>query len=91
MCLMETFLALILPKLLTDTELRDFSREMLSREKDDEIKLILEEYILDLQLEGDEFEKNKYLAPAEPIPSRDKEIMQSESSKKIKSAVPIWL
>ena len=41
---------------------------------------MLEEYILDLQLEGDEFEKNKYLAPAEPIPSRDKEIILSESS-----------
>ena len=71
---------LILPKLLTDTELRDYSREMLSRETDTEIKSILEEYILDLQLEGDEFEKNKYLAPAEPIPSRDKEIILAESS-----------
>ena len=52
---------------------------MLARENDKEIRLLLEEYILDLQLEGDEFEKNKYLAPAEPIPSRDKEIMSSES------------
>ncbi len=82
---------LILPKLLLDVELRDYSRELLSTEKDAEIKLLLEEYILDLQLEGDEFEKNKFLAPAEPIPNRDKEIMSSESNapEKVESGTKI--
>ncbi len=67
----------MLPRLMSEEELRDLSFELLSNEKNLKLKEILIEYSKDEQLEGDEVEKNKYLAPAEPIDPLEKEIKKS--------------
>jgi hypothetical protein len=69
----------MLPRLMSDEELRDISFELLRKETNEELKVRLVEYSQDEQLEGTESEKNKYLAPAEPIDPLEKEIDDSKS------------
>ena len=64
----------MLPRLMSEDELRDLSFELLNKEKNNQLKEILTEYSKDDQLEGNEIQKNKYLAPAEPIDPLEKEI-----------------
>ncbi len=64
----------MLPRLMSEDELRDLSFELLNKEKNTGLKEILTEYSKDDQLEGTEFEKNKFLAPAEPVDPLEKEI-----------------
>ena len=64
----------MLPRLMSEDELRDLSFELLNKEKNLGLKEILTEYSKDDQLEGTEFQKNKFLAPAEPVDPLEKEI-----------------
>jgi len=67
----------MLPRLMSEEELRDLSFELLNHEKNPKLKEILIEYSKDDQLEGDEKQKNKYLAPAEPIDPLEKELKKT--------------
>ena len=67
----------MLPRLMSEDELRDLSFELLNHEINTKLKEILIEYSKDDQLEGDEKQKNKYLAPAEPIDPLEKEIKKA--------------
>ena len=69
----------MLPRLMSDDELRDISFELLRKETNNELKMKLLEYSKDDQLEGTESQKNKYLAPAEPIDPLEKEIENSKT------------
>ena len=71
----------MLPRLMSEDELRDLSFELLNNEKNKALKDILTEYSRDEQLEGTEIEKNKFLAPAEPIDPLEKEINQEKIKK----------
>ena len=71
----------MLPRLMSEDELRDLCFELLNQEKNITLKEILTEYSKHDQLEGSEFEKNKYLAPAEPIDQLEKEIKSAEVKK----------
>jgi hypothetical protein len=74
----------MLPRLMSEDELRDLCFELLNQEKNITLKEILTEYSKDDQLEGSELEKNKYLAPAEPIDQLEKEIKTAEVKKEKK-------
>ena len=69
----------LIPRLYNEDEARELSNELLKQETDVELREYLQELAVDPQLEGDEAKKNTYLAPAEPVPARDLEIMASES------------
>lgn len=71
----------MLPRLMSEDELRDLSFELLNHEKNKDLKNILIEYSKDEQLEGTEIQKNKFLAPAEPIDPLEKEINQEKPKK----------
>lgn len=77
----------MLPRLMSEDELRDLSFELLNFEKNKSLKDILMEYSKDDQLEGTEFEKNRYLAPAEPIDPLEKEINTEKNEKNNKKKV----
>jgi len=64
----------MLPKLLVDEALIDLARELLQNEKDVKIRKRLEEFAFETSLEGSEEEKNRALAPAEPVPQITKDI-----------------
>ena len=72
----------MLPRLMSEDELRDLSFELLRKENNNELKKKLEEYSKDDQLEGTESQKNKYLAPAEPIDPLEKEINDAKIKEK---------
>ena len=59
---------------MSEDELRDLSFELLNKEKNRDLKQLLSEYSKDDQLEGTEIQKNKFLAPAEPIDPLEKEM-----------------
>ncbi|MEE2758987.1 MAG: hypothetical protein VYA86_03290 [Candidatus Thermoplasmatota archaeon] len=54
-----------LPIIMVDAEVRIMASELLHQETDPEIKLLLQELMIDESLEGTEAEKNAFLAPAE--------------------------
>jgi len=64
----------MLPKLLVDEALVDQARELLQNEKDAKVRKRLEGFAFDSALEGSETEKNRALAPAEPVPQITKDI-----------------
>jgi hypothetical protein len=69
----------LITRLYSDDEARELSIELLKQETNKELIKYLEDLAVDHQLEGDEARKNAYLAPAEPVPARDLEIMASET------------
>lgn len=69
----------LITRLYSDDEARELSIELLKQETNKELIEYLEDLAVDHQLEGDEARKNTYLAPAEPVPARDLEIMASEA------------
>ncbi|MDP6011001.1 MAG: hypothetical protein QF707_04330 [Candidatus Poseidoniaceae archaeon] len=67
----------MIPRLYSQDSARDLATELLKQETDAGLRKELEELIVDQQLEGDERTKNAFLAPAEPVPARDREIIAS--------------
>ena len=57
----------MLPVIMVDAEVRIMASELLHQETDSEIKIILEDLMIDESLEGTEAEKNAFLAPAEKV------------------------
>ena len=68
----------MIPRLFSEKEGRDLAQELLRQEMDKKIIGQLEEIIFESELEGDERQKNAGLAPAVPVPERDREIMVSK-------------
>ena len=54
---------LMLPRLLIESEVREHANQLLLQETDPELCDLLRGMIIDLQLEGSEEEKNRFLAP----------------------------
>ena len=67
----------MIPRLHSQDAARELATELLKQETNKDLRKELEELIIDQQLEGDERTKNAYLAPAEPVPARDREIIAS--------------
>ncbi len=57
----------MLPIIMVDAEARIQATELLEQETDPEIRILLQELMIDDSLEGTEAEKNAYLAPAEKV------------------------
>jgi len=68
----------ILPRLMGDEILRNHCNALLREEKDPRIRRELEEMAFDMQMEGSEEQKNRYLAPAPKVPQIDREIAESQ-------------
>ena len=64
----------MLDRILVEEEQRELAEDLLKTEKDEEIKKILRKLLIDISLEGTEAEKNRFLAPAEPVPAIDREV-----------------
>ena len=71
----------MIPRLYSQDSARELATELLKQETVRELRKELEELVIDKQLEGDEATKNAFLAPAEPVPARDKEIIASMQDK----------
>ena len=67
----------MIPRLYSQESARELAIDLMKQETVEELRKDLEELIVDKQLEGDESTKNSFLAPAEPIPARDQEILAS--------------
>ena len=65
----------LLPKLMSDDDLRILVDDLLKTETDEALAKTLLRYRFDAMLEGTEDQKNAGLAPALPVPELDKEIM----------------
>ena len=57
----------MLPRLLSEGEVRDACFELLRSERDSGVREQLVRFTRDLQLEGNEMEKNRFLVPSEPV------------------------
>ncbi len=68
----------LIPRLFSENEARDLAQELLRQEIDKNLIDLLEDIIFESELEGDEREKNASLAPAIPVPERDREIMAAQ-------------
>ena len=64
----------MLDRILVEEEQRELAEDLLKTEKDEEIKKTLRKLLIDISLEGTEAEKNRFLAPAEPVPAIDREV-----------------
>ncbi len=64
----------MLDRILVEEEQRELAEDLLKTEKDEAIQEILRKLLVDISLEGTEAEKNKFLAPAEPVPAIDREV-----------------
>jgi HEAT repeat protein len=68
----------MLPKLMTEEELRILVDDLLKTEVDEKLVQTLMNYRYDAMLEGSEAEKNAGLSPALPIPELDREVLAAE-------------
>ncbi|HIA89749.1 MAG TPA: HEAT repeat domain-containing protein [Candidatus Poseidoniales archaeon] len=68
----------MIPRLFSEKDARDLAQELLRQEIDKKIIGMLDDIIFESELEGDEREKNAGLAPAIPVPERDREIMAAQ-------------
>ena len=68
----------MIPRLFSEKDARDLAQELLRQEIDKKIIGLLDDIIFESELEGDEREKNAGLAPAIPVPERDREIMAAQ-------------
>ena len=69
---------IMIPRLFSEKDARDLAQELLRQEIDKKIIGLLDDIIFESELEGDEREKNAGLAPAIPVPERDREIMAAQ-------------
>jgi hypothetical protein len=57
----------MLPVIMVESEARTIATELIDNEADSEIRILLEELMIDESLEGTEDQKNAFLAPAEKV------------------------
>lgn len=67
----------MLHRFMGEEDQRSFAQERLQVEQDPGIRLLLEEMAFDPEIEGSEAQKNRFLAPAEPVPQLDREVAQA--------------
>ena len=67
----------MLHRFMGEEDQRIFAQERLQVEQDPGIRLLLEEMAFDPEIEGSEAQKNRFLAPAEPVPQLDREVVQA--------------
>ncbi|RJU91309.1 MAG: hypothetical protein DWC07_01580 [Candidatus Poseidoniales archaeon] len=68
----------LLPKMLSEDELRGLVDDLLKTETDEGLVKQLMDMRFDASLEGTEAEKNAALAPALPVPQIDREVMHAQ-------------
>jgi hypothetical protein len=68
----------ILPRLMGDEILRNHCDALLREEKDPRVIKELREMSIDLQIQGTEEQKNRFLAPAPAVPQIDREVAESQ-------------
>ena len=68
----------ILPRLMGDEILRNHCNSLLREETDPRIRKELQEMAFDVQMEGSEEQKNRFLAPSPKVPQIDREIAESQ-------------
>lgn len=68
----------MLPKLMSEEELRVLVDDLVKTETDKALVAILIQYRFDAMLEGTEEEKNAGLSPALPVPELDREILTAQ-------------
>ena len=67
----------MLHRFMGEDEQRSFAQDRLQAEKDPGIRALLMEMIFDPEIDGSEDQKNRFLAPAEPVPLLDREVAQA--------------
>ena len=68
----------MLPRFMGEDDLRAFAQDRLQLEKDASLRAMLLNMASDAALEGSEDEKNRFLAPAEPVPQLDMEVVAAQ-------------
>ncbi len=68
----------LLPRLLSEDVLRVTAEELLRSETDSQLIKSLKEMVFDVELEGTEAQKNRFLAASLPVPQLDREIAESQ-------------
>ena len=68
----------MLPKLMSEEELRVLVDDLVKTESDQALVATLMQYRFDAMLEGTEEEKNAGLSPALPVPELDREILTAQ-------------
>lgn len=71
----------MLPKLMSDDELRVLVDDLLKTESDDKLVETLKGYRFDAMLEGTEEQKNAALSPALPVPEIDREVLIAQGKR----------
>ena len=71
----------LLPRLLSEDVLRVTADELLRTETDSGLIKSLKEMVFDVEIEGTEAQKNRFLAAAIPVPQLDREIAESQGKK----------
>ena len=67
----------MLHRFMGEDEQRSFAQDRLQVEQDPGIRALLMEMIFDPEIDGSEDQKNRFLAPAEPVPLLDREVAQA--------------
>lgn len=71
----------MLPKLMSDDELRNLVDDLLKTETDEKLVETLKGYRFDAMLEGTEEQKNAALSPALPVPEIDREVLIAQGKR----------
>ena len=67
----------MLHRFMGEEDQRSFAQDRLQIEQDPGIRALMMEMIFDPEIDGDEDQKNRFLAPAEPVPQLDREVAQA--------------
>ena len=67
----------MLHRFMGEDEQRSFAQDRLQVEQDPGIRALLMEMIFDPEIDGSEDQKNRFLAPAGPVPLLDREVAQA--------------
>ena len=67
----------MLHRFMGEEDQRSFAQDRLQVEQDPGIRALLMEMIFDPEIDGNEQQKNRFLAPAEPVPQLDREVAQA--------------
>lgn len=64
----------MLPRFMGEDDLRAFAMDRIQHETNEDLRGLLIGMVTDISIEGTEEQKNRFLAPAEPVPQLDLEI-----------------
>nr|AIF08697.1 hypothetical protein [uncultured marine group II/III euryarchaeote KM3_31_G10] len=81
----------MIPKLFLESEMRIQAVELLRQETDVKLIALLEEMAIDPEIEGGEAEKNKFLAPAEPVTLEDGTVLPASAFDIDETGQPFYL